>query len=184
LAFGPRPAVGTPPALDSVAMMNKEFNSHVQLDAQKRKILGEHLNRTLASSVDLHTQIKQAHWNIKGAHFVSRHELFDTLADRMRGFADDLAERASTLGNYATGTARLAAERSVIPEYDLDAIDGRSHIEALVHRYARFTSLLREQIGVAQKAEDPATEDLWTSVLRKAEMDLWFLESHLNSDQR
>jgi len=37
------------------------------------------MNQRLADAVDLQTQIKQAHWNVKGPHFIGLHELFDQI---------------------------------------------------------------------------------------------------------
>jgi Ferritin-like domain len=37
----------------------------------------EMLNAWLADCIDLQTQAKQAHWNVKGLHFIALHELFD-----------------------------------------------------------------------------------------------------------
>jgi starvation-inducible DNA-binding protein len=37
----------------------------------------ELLNRRLADCIDLQTQCKQAHWNVKGVNFIALHELFD-----------------------------------------------------------------------------------------------------------
>ncbi len=124
--------------------------------------------------------MKQAHWNIKGPQFVARHELFDSLAGRLLDHADVVAERASTLGGYAMGTVRQSAEHSKLPEYDLRAVDGKHHIRALVDRYSDYNRLIRTAVGEAQEHKDPATEDLYTEILRGAELDMWFLESHVN----
>jgi len=35
------------------------------------------LNQRLADCVDLQTQCKQAHWNVKGPSFIALHKLFD-----------------------------------------------------------------------------------------------------------
>ena len=35
------------------------------------------LNQNLADVLDLSLQAKQAHWNVKGPHFIGLHELFD-----------------------------------------------------------------------------------------------------------
>jgi starvation-inducible DNA-binding protein len=156
---------------------DKRFMTHVALRAGPREELVEMLNDSLATAVDLHTQVKQAHWNIKGPQFVSRHLMFDDLASHLRGWIDDLAERISTLGGSAYGTARCAAERTKITEYNLDAVDGKTHIQALVIAYSAFTQLVREQLA---GAGDPVTEDVMIEVLRGAEKDMWFLESHLN----
>lgn len=156
-----------------------KFSSHVSLPEETRTTLVELCNGALASTIDLHSQVKQAHWNIKGAQFFARHELFDALAGKLLGWADTLAERAAVLGGYATGTIRLGAERSSLPEYDLNAVDGTAHIRALVERYAVYTERTRAAVAVCAKMDDPASEDMFIEVLRGAEFDMWFLESHL-----
>lgn len=161
-------------------MEKKTFPSHSSVDKADRAPIIACLNEALASSIDLSLQVKQAHWNIKGPQFVSRHQLFDKLATTARDQMDQLAERAATLGGYAEGTARLAAANSRLPEYDLQAVNGKDHIKALVKQYALFAKQVREGIDVAEEHGDPATADLFTEVLRQAELDLWFLESHIN----
>jgi starvation-inducible DNA-binding protein len=37
------------------------------------------LNSRLADCIDLQTQTKQAHWNVKGPHFIALHKLFDEI---------------------------------------------------------------------------------------------------------
>ena len=45
----------------------------------------ELLNARLADAIDLQTQTKQAHWNVKGPNFIALHELFDKInEDRAR----------------------------------------------------------------------------------------------------
>ncbi|MEC7519881.1 MAG: DNA starvation/stationary phase protection protein Dps [Myxococcota bacterium] len=159
--------------------MATRFPSHVNLNDDVRSELVELLNDTLATSIDLTYQVKQAHWNIKGPWFFARHELFDKLAGNLREWTDDIAERASTLGGYAKGTVRMAAGTSKLGEYDERVIEGKQHIRALVDRYTTFTQQLRDGIATAQKKEDVVTEDLLTEVARGAELDMWFLESHI-----
>lgn len=160
--------------------MTQRFQSHVALADNIKQELVASLNVALATSIDLGYQVKQAHWNIKGPQFVARHELFDKLAQRVRGASDQLAERAATLGGYAEGTVRLTSKASKLPEYDLKASDGRAHIKALVDRYAVYTKTLRGFLEEAVEKGDPITADLYTEVARTAELDMWFLESHIN----
>lgn len=155
--------------------------TNIAIPEEKRRPLAERLNVVLATSLDLASQVKQAHWNIKGPQFFARHQLFDALADHLRAASDEIAERASTLGGVAKGTARQTAEASVIDEYDLKAVDGRQHVQALATRYGKFGELLREAITESEKIGDPVTVDLYTEVLRQAELDTWFLESHMMS---
>ena len=71
----------------------------------------ELLNARLADAIDLATQTKQAHWNVKGPHFIALHELFDKINEDVEEYVDDIAERAVQLGGVAEGTARMAAKR-------------------------------------------------------------------------
>lgn len=160
--------------------MTTQFNSHVSLPEGAKTVLVDTLNTALATTTDLYSQVKQAHWNIKGPQFFARHELFDKLAARLRDSGDLIAERAATLGGYARGTVRLSSEDSRLPEYDLRAVDGKQHIKALVDRYSDYTGFMRAAIEEAAEHKDPATEDLYTEILRATELDMWFLDSHLN----
>ncbi|HYO54837.1 DNA starvation/stationary phase protection protein Dps [Archangium sp.] len=156
-----------------------KFPSHINLPREARAELIKLLNTCLATSIDLHWQVKQAHWNIRGKNFISRHELFDDVADHVRKHADNFAERAGALGGYALGTIRLAAKNSELEEYDLSAVDGDDHIRILVDRVSRYAAILRDGIQRCADLNDPVTEDLFTQVLSEVEQDLWFLESHL-----
>lgn len=159
--------------------MPMKFPSHIQLPREAREELVELLNTCLATAIDLHWQVKQAHWNIRGRDFISRHELFDTVADHVRKHADAFAERAGALGGYAQGTIRLAARNSGLEEYDLSAVNGDDHVRVLVDRISRYAATLRDGIQRSDTMNDPVTEDLLTQTLGEVEQDLWFLESHL-----
>lgn len=139
----------------------------------------EILNNSLASTLDLKTQVKQAHWNVKGPHFIQLHELFDTMATEMEDFVDTVAERVTALGGTAYGTARMAAESSILPEYPSDIRDGQEHVRALAKRYATFGGLVRGNIDKTASLGDADTADLYTGVSRAIDKTLWFLESHL-----
>src|SRR5262249_19780307 len=61
------------------------------------------INQRLADAVDLQMQLKQAHWNVKGPHFIGLHELFDKIAEDVESYVDMIAERAVQLGGIAEG---------------------------------------------------------------------------------
>src|SRR6267154_4496919 len=109
----------------------------------------ELLNARLADAIDLATQIKQAHWNVKGPNFIALHELFDKINEDVEDYVDDIAERAVQLGGIAEGTARLAAKRSSLSEYPANTVDGRSHVEALSSLLAMFGKSVRNAINDA-----------------------------------
>ncbi|MDX2153328.1 MAG: DNA starvation/stationary phase protection protein Dps [Bryobacteraceae bacterium] len=152
------------------------------LSAEARSAVIALLEPSLAAAVDLRTQAKQAHWTVKGPHFLQLHELFDKAADELDEHADDLAERMIQLGGQTAGTARAAAAQSPIEEYPLAIRAGRDHVEAFSNRLAAFGKLIRENIDKAAAAGDADTADLFTEISRAADKLLWFVEAHLEAD--
>jgi len=138
----------------------------------------ELLNARLADAIDLATQIKQAHWNVKGPNFIALHELFDKINADVEDYVDDIAERAVQLGGVAEGTVRMAAKRSALAEYPANTVDGRSHVEALSSVLAAFGKSARKAIDSAGEFGDLDTADLFTEVSRGIDKWLWFVEAH------
>jgi starvation-inducible DNA-binding protein len=143
----------------------------------------ELLNARLADCKDLQTQVKQAHWNVKGPNFISLHLLFDKINDDVENYVDEIAERAVQLGGVAEGTARMVAKRSSLGEYPASAVDGRSHVEALSSALAAFGKSARKAIGEANDLGDLDTADLFTEVSRGIDKWLWFVEAHLQAER-
>lgn len=161
------------------ATQHKLFSTSVSLSEKSRLDLIDLLNARLADAIDLKTQTKQAHWNIRGPHFIQLHELFDELATHADDAADLLAERATALGGVALGTARLVASSSSLGEYDLNAVTGEQHLIALSKLLAAVANAAREGIDRSGQLGDQATADVFTEIVRQADKDLWFLEAHL-----
>ena len=153
--------------------------TRIDLSVDVRTSVADLLNETLAATLDLKTQIKQAHWNVKGMDFYQLHELFDEMATEVEEFIDLVAERVTALAGTAMGTARLAAQRSILPEYPYDIVDGSEHVAALAQRFAMYAKHLREAIDKTNDLGDADTADLYTEVSRTIDMRLWFLEAHL-----
>src|SRR5437899_9910086 len=78
-------------------------------ETTRRQVI-ELCNARLADAIDLQTQTKQAHWNVKGPDFIALHKLFDEVNDDVEEYVDLLAERAVQLGGVADGTARSVAK--------------------------------------------------------------------------
>lgn len=155
------------------------YPTRIDLSADIRTQVVDLLNETLAATLDLKTQVKQAHWNVKGMDFYQLHELFDEIATEMEEFVDLVAERATALGGTAMGTARLAAERSILPEYPYDIVDGEEHVKALAERFASYAAHVRSAIDRTDELEDKDTADMYTEISRTIDKRLWFLEAHL-----
>jgi starvation-inducible DNA-binding protein len=164
---------------DLPAAVDKTFETAVDLPAATRDEMIALLNQELADTSDLYSQTKQAHWNVKGRHFYPLHLLFDELAEHREDESDTIAERAVQLGGYATGTVRMAAAASRLPEIPTDINAGIDYVQALVERYGLHANNTRAAIDTADQAGDMDTADLLTEISRQLDKDLWFLQAHV-----
>jgi len=157
----------------------RSFTTSVDIPADSRTKINRVLNQHLADSFDLMSQVKQAHWNVKGSDFWQLHKLFDEVAERAAEWVDEFAERVTALGGYATGTVRMAAASSTLPEFPTEITDSMDYVRAVAERLAAFTNSAREAIDQTDELGDADTADLFTEVSRCADKYLYFLEAHL-----
>jgi len=139
-------------------------------------------NARLADAIDLQTQTKQAHWNVKGPDFIALHELFDKVNGDVEDYVDLLAERAVQLGGTVEGTARSVAKRTTLPEYPVRGGSGRQHVDALSSALAAFGKLMRGAIEESQRVNDQDTNDIFIEISRGTDKWLWMVEAHLQSE--
>ena len=116
------------------------------------------LNQTLACTVDLRSQVKQACWNVKGHDLVLLHALFATMATELDAHTDLVAERLVVLGGVARGT------------------------RALTECFASYATALRADIAHATEVEDAGSAALYTDISRGVDTRLGFLEAYLHHD--
>lgn len=153
-------------------------NTKNDIKKEVREKLVETLNQRLADAMDLKSQAKQAHWNVKGMSFIALHELFDQVSTEVETHVDTIAERVTTLGGTALGTVRVAADKSTLSQYPLEITDGRDHVEALSSALAQFGKKVRESIDEADELGDMDTADVFTEISRSIDKLLWFVEAH------
>ncbi|TAD93515.1 MAG: DNA starvation/stationary phase protection protein Dps [Oscillatoriales cyanobacterium] len=132
------------------------YPTRIDMPAETRSQIVGLLNATLATTLDLKTQVKQAHWNVKGMDFYQLHLLFD--------------EMATELEDY-----------SILPEFPFDILDGKEYVTALADRYAPYAKHLRVAIDKTGELGDADTADLYTEISRTIDKRLWFLEAHLQA---
>jgi starvation-inducible DNA-binding protein len=153
--------------------------TRIDLPDNTRKAMVSLLNARLVDAIDLRLAIKQAHWNVKGPNFIALHEMFDQIQARVDGFVDAIAERSVMLGGVVAGTSQAVAKASQLDAYPTEATDEKEHLKALADRVAAFGKLAREAVDAADEAGDKNTADIFTGISRQMDMDLWFIEAHL-----
>jgi len=156
----------------------KMYETENDITQQRRLELNALMNQRLADAVDLQLQMKQAHWNVKGPHFIGLHELFDQIDEAVESYVDLIAERIVQLGGIAEGTARVAAARSRLEEYPLTIADGHAHVEAVSRALSTFGHEARATIDQADELNDADTADIFTEISRGIDKWLWFVEAH------
>jgi starvation-inducible DNA-binding protein len=162
-----------------VKTVSKLYPTRIDLPVDVRTQVIDTLSLTLATTLDLQTQIKQAHWTVKGLDFYQLHQLFDELATEIEDYVDLVAERITALGGTPLGTARIAAANSILPEYPLDVVQGIDHVTAWADRFGSYAAHVRAAIASTGDLGDADTSDLYTEISRTIDKRLWFLEAHL-----
>ncbi len=165
-------------------MKTKLYPTRIDLPEATRRKVVDLLNQNLADVLDLGLQAKQAHWNVKGPHFIALHELFDKLAAELEEFADGVAERAVALGGVALGTSQVIGKRTRLKAYPTEVTAGTAHVEAMANVLAQFGAAARTAVDVATRLGDAGTADLFTGISRGVDKLLWLVEAHQDTKAR
>jgi starvation-inducible DNA-binding protein len=155
------------------------YKTKIDLSEKVRRNIIVILNDRLAYAIDLQSQIKQAHWNVKGPNFIALHELFDKISDLVLEQIDEIAERVTSLGGTAEGTVAVAAKRSKLKNYPLSITAGKDHLFYLSTQLSVYGKVVRAAISDTDELGDADTADLFTGISRDIDKYLWFLEAHL-----
>lgn len=157
----------------------KTLTTHNPTDDKLRDRIAGMLNEVLANSISLRLHAKTAHWNVRGPQFMALHELFDKVASETSEYSDMIAERIGQMGHLAEGTPEVVSKTNSLPAFPNDEIDGPKIVKALSESLAKFIESCRDGIQRAEQMDDPITADILTEASRGAELNLWFVESHL-----
>jgi len=136
------------------------------------------MNQRLADGIDLQTQCKQAHWNVKGPTFIALHKLFDDISGDAADYVDLIAERVVQLGGIAEGTVGMVEERSTLVDFPIGIVTGAEHVAALSDALAAFGRSVRLGIEEMNELEDAGSADILTEISRGVDKWLWFVEAH------
>lgn len=155
------------------------YKTPSNLPEAARSTIAASLNERLVDGLDLHSQIKVAHWNIRGPQFPTLHPLFETFALALATHNDTIAERAVTLGGHAVGTARQVAKASRLPEYPSEVSKDLDHVKALADRIDAYLDGVRATRKLVEQQGDTITFDVLGTVLTEFEKHNWFLRATL-----
>ena len=177
--------VSAQPRLHQKASEIQEYGtvSHLlplDLEEPVRLEMTEQLNQLLADTMTLRDLYKKSHWQVSGPTFYQLHLLYDKHFDEQVEIVDGIAERIQLLGGISLAMAADVAETTQIERPPR----GREEVPVQLSRLLdAHQVIIRECRTLAERAArlgDDGTNDLVVSdVLRRNELQVWFLSQHV-----
>lgn len=147
-------------------------------ETDSKKLIDE-LQARLSDYNDLHLILKHAHWNVVGPNFIAVHEMLDPQVDLVRGYADEVAERVSTLGGEPVGTPAGQVQDREPLTYEPNKAGTQEHLAAIDGVYTDVLEKVRESLKISGEL-DPVTEDIFIAHAAELEKFQWFVRAHLD----
>jgi starvation-inducible DNA-binding protein len=140
----------------------------------------ENLNQVLADTITLRDLYKKHHWQVAGPTFYQLHLLFDKHHDEQDELVDTIAERVQSLGGVSVAMAHDVAETTLIPRPPKGREEAPVQISRLLHAHEIVLKEARSMARRAANSGDDGTNDLLVSdVIRRNELQVWFLAEHV-----
>src|ERR1700724_2003672 len=140
----------------------------------------ENLNQVLADTFTLRDLYKKHHWQVGGPTFYQLHLLFDKHYEEQNDLVDKIAERIQSLGGVGLAMAPDIAETTIIPRAPKGREEPPVQISRLLHAHEIVIKEARAMARRAAENGDDGTNDLLVSdVIRRNELQAWFLAEHV-----
>lgn len=142
---------------------------------------GTRLQRVLVATLDLQLSVKQAHWNLAGAGFRPIHLQLDEISDGLREQADELAERAVTIGVQPDGRSATVAATTPLEQLPAGRLDVPDAVAAIADGLDGLAATAREHLA-ATGEQDPASQDTLIALVKFVEKERWMLRAWLGQE--
>jgi starvation-inducible DNA-binding protein len=156
-----------------------QFTVPGMTDKEGREV-ADLLQKQLSTYNDLHLTLKHVHWNVVGPNFIGVHEMIDPQVDLVRGYADEVAERAATLGASPHGTPGAIIKDRTWDDYSVGRDTVQAHLAALDLVYTGIIEDTRKAIDRLEEI-DVVTQDLLIGHAGELEKFQWFVRAHLEN---
>jgi len=153
-----------------------EFGIPQNRRAQARVLLF----KILSDCYILMVKTQNYHWNVRGPHFYSYHQMLGTQYDDLAEAVDTLAERIRTLGFHVSANYKNFVTQATVEE-EVGEPDTEKMLKKLTDDHEYLIREIREAIGKLKETEDEGTTDLLVERLRTHEKTAWFLRNHLSN---
>ncbi len=148
-------------------------------ESQSHKDVAFCLNSVLANEYSLFTKTLNYHWNITGPRFHGLHAFFGDQYGKLLLMMDEVAERVRILDERPLSTIRGMVSNTDIKDGQEKSISAEAMLEALLKDHVTIQGQIKEILLDGKRfVNDPGSEDLLVSILRKHEIMSWMLRSH------
>ncbi len=153
---------------------------NIGISKENLALVAHALNKILADEFVLYTKTRNAHWNVEGPDFHSKHLFFESQYEQLDEIMDSVAERIRSLGHYAPATLKSFLDLTHLSETLHHANDSNGFISELLNDHETLIIHLRENINLfANDFKDAGTSDYVTGLMETHEKMAWMLRSHL-----
>ena len=155
---------------------------HIPLTPERQAVAVE-LHGMLVDLLDLTLIGKHAHWNVEGRLFRSVHHELDELVNAWRRLADDVAERAVTIGASPDGQVEAIAGATELEALPSGHLSDRQVLKAIGDRLSDAAIRTRQRIERVA-VDDPVSCDLLVQVAATLEKQLWMVRAQIVDSAR
>lgn len=154
----------------------------IGIKENNREAVVQMLKQLLADEYVLYTKYRNAHWNVEGIDFHSKHVFFEEEYGKLEKTIDEVAERIRMLGFYSPGTMQQFLELSELKENGPEQNDSASFIKVLLEDHNAIIKFIRSSIGNnAEAHNDEGTADFITAIMQMHEQMAWMLRASLKT---
>jgi len=156
------------------------MNAKIGITPANLQAVSAELSKLLADEFVLYTKTRNAHWNVEGPDFHTKHLFFESQYEQLDDTMDSVAERIRQLGHYAPATLQSFLSLTHLTEKSSQPNDSLGFIRELLEDHESIIIFLRENISkFANEYGDLGTSDFITGLMEKHEQMAWFLRAPL-----
>ena len=160
----------------------KSEQAEIVIKKNNRKAVTEMLQQVLSDEFILYTKYRNAHWNVEGHDFHTKHVFFEEEYGKLELIVDEVAERIRMLGFYAPGTMREFLELTQLEENTPKQNDSISFMKILLEDHQKMIAFIRKSISEnAEEHNDEGTADFITGLMQKHEEMAWMLRASVKT---
>ncbi len=160
----------------------KTVEAEIGIKKDNRKAVVDMLKQLLADEFILYTKYRNAHWNVEGHDFHTKHIFFEEEYNKLEEIVDVVAERIRKLGFYAPGSLQQFVELSQLKENGPDQNDSISFMKVLLDDHQDIITFIRKSIGEnAEEHNDEGTADFITGLMQQHEEMAWMLRASVKT---